>query len=183
LLKLPLMPELKALPPGAVKGFNAAAVDLETIKYVDKVREKARIARLAAKKAERAQELEQQATPQQRSGVRDAKVKPAAANAAKAARVDDSEGSDDDDGSDDGGSVSSSSSSSGGGSSSSQCSSKASKPSSAAKRMRKGRKKVRVLAVGDAARHALRLASLAAVLHSQFYSGGGRRVEHKKSES
>ena len=51
------MPELKALPPGAVKGFAAAAVDLESIKYSDKVREKARIVRLAAKKEESAKAL------------------------------------------------------------------------------------------------------------------------------
>jgi hypothetical protein len=131
------MPELKALPPGAVKGFTAAAVDLETIKYSDKVREKARVVRLAAKKEQRAKELEQKSIPkQQLSGGGDAKGKKAAASEMQA----DSD-SDGDDDSDDDGSVSSSGSGGSSSGDSSQESSTASQPA-AVKRKRKGRKKV-----------------------------------------
>ena len=132
------MPELKALPPGAVKGFTAAAVDLETIKYSDKVREKARVVRLAAKKEERAKELEQKSNPkQQLSGGGEAKGKQAAAS-----KVQPTSDSDRDGESDDGGSVSSN----GSGSSSSQDSSKP----AAVKRKRKGRKKVTTPALASA---------------------------------
>jgi hypothetical protein len=136
------MPELKALPPGAVQGFHAAVVDLETIKYSDKVREKARIVRLVAKKEERAKELEQQTNSKHpQIGGFDTKAKQSAA-CAKAQR-DNSDDSDAD--SDDGDSISSSSSGGSGSSGSSSGSHKVSKPNSAAKRMRKGRKKVREL--------------------------------------
>ncbi len=131
------MPELKALPLGAVKGFTAAPVDLETIKYCDKVREKARLIRLAAKKEERASEAEGQG----------AKMKTAPGAAAKVVHQegddDDEENEDDDDGSD--GDDSNSDSSSDDGSSASSGSSENAKQSAAKKRLRKGRKKARPL--------------------------------------
>ncbi len=136
------MPELKALPPGAVKGFAAAAVDLETIKYSDKVREKARILRLAAKKEERAKEMEQQSNPKQLQSSRGLANAKQAATARKTPQHDDGSDSEDDDGSSVSSSCSSSSGGGGGSDSSSQGSCKASKPSGAGKRMRKGRKKV-----------------------------------------
>jgi hypothetical protein len=128
------MPELKALPPGAVKGFTAAPVDLETIKYCDKVREKARLIRLTAKKEERVAAAEGQG----------AKVKTApGTTAVKAAHRDDDDDDDDDeeeDGSD--GDDSSNDGDSDGGSSASSGSSENAKPNAAKKRLRKGRKKV-----------------------------------------
>ncbi len=137
------MPELKALPPGAVKGFTAAAVDLETIRYGDKVREKARLVRLAAKKDERAKAAAGD------SG-RETKSKLAVSAAAKKPRrgddgdnddVDDDEDDDDDD--DDGGidANDSDDSDDSSNSGSSSDSSQQAKPS-ATKRARKGRKKV-----------------------------------------
>jgi hypothetical protein len=125
LLKLPLMPELKALPPGAIKGFTAAAIDLETIKYSDKIREKARVARLTARKEERAKEVLEEM--QRKTKVKDTKH----------ALTDQKKSSDND--SDLGGGDSSADEFS---DSSSESSSKNLQPVSAVKRKRKGHKKV-----------------------------------------
>lgn len=124
------MPELKALPPGAIKGFSAAPIDLETIKYSDKIREKARIARLTARKEERAKEILEE---MQWKTAKDAKQ--LHSNHKESYSDGDSDAGDSDGSGDD-----SSDSCSG---SSSDSSSKNSKPISATKRKRKVHKKVR----------------------------------------
>ncbi len=129
LLKMPLMPELKALPPGAIKGFSAAPIDLETIKYSDKIREKARIARLTARKEERAKEILEE---MQRKTAKDAKQ--LHSNHKEICSDGDSDAGDSDGSGDDSSDCSSGSSSG--------SSSKKSKPISAVKRKRKGHKKV-----------------------------------------